>query len=171
MARIAGIIRLGIWGGVRWINPLGLSQHEWGIEYTRLRPFVYGHFFNINLPTHYGYSLGSTLPPNSDELRTSWKFRLRPDFTIDLFSIFRRHGTTPEGQDSVGGSIYEMVGGDVEIKEHYPFLDGKREDLREIGVQGCFRILERVELNAVCGIGEYNDKKYNRILLGLYWNY
>ena len=161
----------GYLGGVRWINPLGLSQHEWGIEYTRLRPFVYGHFFNINLPTHYGYSLGSTLPPNSDELRTSWKFFLRPDFTIDLFSIFRRHGTTFEGQDLVGGSIHEMAGGNLKIKEHYPFLDGKREDLQEIGVQGCFRVLERVELKALFGMGKYIDDRYQRFSFGLFWNY
>jgi len=161
----------GYLGGIRWINPLGLSQHEWQTEYTRLRPFVYGHFFNINLPTHYGYSLGSTLQPNSDELRTSWKFHLRPDFTIDLFSIFRRHGNTPEGQDFVGGSIYEIVGGDVEIKEHYPFLDGEREDLREIGLQGCFRALERVELKALWGIGKYSDDRYQRFSFGVLWNY
>ncbi len=163
--------RAGYLGGVRWIHRFGLSQHEWRIEYTRLRPFVYGHWFDINLPTHYGYSLGSTLEPNSDELTTSWKFHVRPDFTIDLFTIMRHHGSTPEGQDLVGGSIYETVGGNIKMKEHYPFLDGKREDLKEIGLQMSFSVLERVELNSVWGIGKYINKNYKRFSLGLLWNY
>ena len=163
--------KAGYLGGLRWIHPFGFSLQECQIEYTRLRPFVYTHWFEVNIPSHYGYAIGSTLPPNSDELRTSWKFHIRPDFTLDLFTIFRRHGTTFEGQDPVGGSIYETVGGKINIKEHYPFLDGKREDLREIGVQVCFRVLERMELQALWGIGKYSGNQYKRFSFGLLWNY
>jgi len=158
--------KTGYLGGERWIYPFGLLHHEWQLEYIRLRPFVYSHKFDINKFSHYGYSLGSSLPPNSDELRITWIFHVKPDFTIDLFTILQRHGSTPEDESPVGGSIYEE-----EIKAYYTFLDGKREDLREIGLQGCFRVLERVELKALLGMGKYINDRYQRFSFGLFWNY
>jgi len=163
--------RAGYLGGVRWVHPLGFPRHELLIEYIRLRPFVYGHWFDINIPTHFGYPLGTSLPPNSDELRTSWKIHIRPDFTLNFFTNFQRHGSTPQGQDPVGGSIHEIHDEKVNTNRKYPFLDGKREDLREIGLEGSFRLLERVELKAVWGMGKYINDNYKRFSFGLFWNY
>jgi len=162
----------GYLGGVRWIHPFGYWRHELRTEYVRLRPFVYGHWFDVNIYSHFEHPLGSVLPPNSDELRASWIFHIRPDITLDFFTILQRHGSTPKGKNPVGESIDEMVP-DSQAKDnfHYPFLDGDREDLRETGLEGCFRVLERMEIKAVLGTGKYIDKHYQRFSLGLFWNY
>jgi len=106
-----------------WMTDTGIDGLESGIEYTRLQPFVYSHFYPANRYTNWTSSLGSSLSPNSDRLR--WRVCYRPrrwlefDLTVDL----NRHG-------SVGGDPTETIRSGSEEKIY--FLDGDREDWSSI---------------------------------------
>jgi hypothetical protein len=88
-----------------------------GLEYTRLEPYVYSHFFPINTYSNWNSSLGSDLLPNSDRLELSIRYRPTFDITLNCSGALNRHGTQ-------GGEITESLPhtpiGDVR------FLDGTR---------------------------------------------
>jgi hypothetical protein len=72
------------------------------IDYTRLEPFVYSHFFPVNRFTHWTSSLGSDLQPNSDRLRGSMSFRLLRNLIISSTVSYRRQG-------SIGSTIEQPI--------------------------------------------------------------
>ncbi len=99
-----------------------------GMEYTRLEPYVYSHFFPINRYSNWNSSLGADLSPNSDRLEFTLRFKPTFDFTINLAGSFNRRGT-------VGGTVEESIprGDSRKVK----FLDGSRDSWRsaQLGVE------------------------------------
>ena len=154
--------------GGRWIPPSLSGKIDLRTEYTKLRPFIYTHWFPINVATHYGENLGSPLQPNSDE----WKVRLRyhpvPELTLGGYAWGRRHGATPEGADPVGGSVWETRKGN---QGNYPFLDGIREDSNEAGVEFRWNALEELVLFVEGGRGVDVGKSYTRVIGGFHFHY
>ncbi len=104
----------------------GFDGLELGTEYTRLEPYVYSHFYPINRYTTWTTSLGSDIPPNSDRIR--WTVRYRPIRQVELMVRIdqNRHGT-------VGGDPNQTVPrGQLNIAE---FLGGDRSDWTTIDVR------------------------------------
>ncbi len=91
------------------------SNLDLGIEYTRLEPFVYSHFFPINRYTHWNSALGADLLPNSDRIELTARYTPQFDVTINLSIANNRHG-------SVGGTIKESLPRGLVEKVH--FLEG-----------------------------------------------
>ncbi|MFH0882975.1 MAG: hypothetical protein V2A56_08310 [bacterium] len=154
--------------GGRWLPSSLDGKLDLRTEYTKLRPFIYTHWFPINVPTQYGENLGSPLQPNSDE----WRFRLRyhpaPEFTLGVYAWSQRHSVTPEGADPVGGSVWETRKGN---EGTYPFLAGVREDRNESGVEFRWQALEELLLFAEYGRGTNVGESYNRFITGFHFHY
>ncbi len=93
--------KIGLTAG-GWLYRTGFDGLELGLEYQRLEPYVYSHFFPINRYTTWTSSLGSDLLPNSDRIR--WQVRYRPVRSLELYyrMDINRHGRS-------GGDINETV--------------------------------------------------------------
>ncbi len=160
--------RTGYLAGGRWIGPLGFMRHQLRVEYVRLRPFVYTHWFEINVATHFGENTGSRLQPNSDEWNFSWQFFPVNELMLELFAMGRRHGETPPGAEPVGGSVYETRAGNAGI---YPFLAGQRQDRNEVGITVRWQALESLAIHLTGAAGKDSGEDSKRFLAGLYWHY
>ncbi len=120
-----------IWQGGVLTSSL-LEATELGVEYTRIEPFVYSHFFHNNTYTHDTYIIGDDLPPNSDQWvfsATHWHdHRLMFRITYQ----YRRHGDNLAAAD---GTLIKNNGADPAFTKDYlrdgdlaPFLEGPRNE-------------------------------------------
>jgi hypothetical protein len=115
------------WGaslGLSLVDPLGLRGVDLAGEYTRLEPYLYTHFFPINVYKNHHSPLGHWLQPNSDLLYFDGGWWVSPHLREELQLSFMRHGANPPG-GNVGGDIdLAHQDGDPDEKS---FLDGIRE--------------------------------------------
>ncbi len=110
--------KFGYQAGIMYVDPFGLSDLTAILEYTRLDPFVYSHRTNESTYANWGISLGSALPPNSDEIALELNYYLTNRITLNFLYKHQRSG---EGfLDANGnltfndaGVITRNFGGDV----------------------------------------------------------
>ncbi len=123
----------GWWGNkFAWqagaMTSLFLPNTDGAIEYIRVEPYTFSHFYPENNYTHKGAIIGSEILPNSD----AWLFRLRHwigSRTIVTLSLqMDRHGANVTAPD---GTLIRNVGGDPAFglaygrdSETVRFLDG-----------------------------------------------
>ncbi len=96
----------------------GLDGLTSGIEYARLDPYVYTHFYPVNRYSNWTSSLGSDLAANSDRLRC--RLRYRPRRNVELRVEIDRHR-----RGTVGADPYDSV--ERNHKGSVRFLDGNPE--------------------------------------------
>lgn len=147
---------------------IGIPRSDIRAEYTRIRPFVFTHWYLINIPTNWGEPLSTLLPPNSDEWHLSWRYIIHNRLTVELFASARRHGATPEGAQPVGGDIRETRDGNEGI---YPFLDGRRQDSRELGGEIRWQALERFYFSLYAAQGTDAGQEYHKYALRGAYNF
>jgi len=94
------------------------------VEYTRVEPYLYTHFFPINVYKNYHSPLGHWLHPNSDLIYLKGGWWISPYLRDEIQLSYMRHGAKPPG-GNVGGDIdlSHRTGDPTEKK----FLDGIRE--------------------------------------------
>lgn len=107
------------WLAGLWVARMGVQGMEVGVEYLRLEPFVYSHFFPINRYSTWTSSLGASLPPNSDRLEGTLLFRRSRVLTFTAQVGYNRHGR-------IGGEVEETQAPGGAGKVH--FLDGDPQD-------------------------------------------
>jgi len=90
-----------------------------GVEYVRLEPFVYSHFFPINRFTNWNSALGADILPNSDRIELALSYRPTFDLTLNMAVANNRHGTA-------GGLVEESL--PRALSQNIGFLDGQRSD-------------------------------------------
>jgi len=111
--------------GVHLAGVRGFASHfDGGIEYSKIRPFVYSHVFAVNAYTHWTSPLGYTLEPNSEFITAELRGTFYP-LQVRLCASRQNHG-------SVGGSIYEPLK-DAVKDDLYPFLAGDVVHATRIG--------------------------------------
>lgn len=98
---------------------LGLKGLEMEVEYLRLEPYVYSHFFPINAFSHWRTQLGADLPPHSDRLKLKLTFRPRREITFMVGGGLVRHGL-------LGGS-WEKGISPQERGQKVRFLQGSKQ--------------------------------------------
>ncbi len=76
--------------GLLWSKAFSLDNLSLKVEYTRLDPFVYSHRTNKSTYTNWGISLGSQLPPNSDEIALETDLWLSSRININCNYTFQR---------------------------------------------------------------------------------
>ena len=99
-------------------EPFGINDLTATLEYTLLDPFVYSHRSNSSNYTNWGISLGTALPPNSDEIALELNYYLTNRVTINFLYKHQRSG---EGFLDANGNltfddevpIIRNYGGDV----------------------------------------------------------
>ena len=78
--------KVGWTGGIE-AGDCGVDGLGARLDYTRLEPYVYSHFYPVNRFSHWTTCLGSDLKPNSDRLRGSFSMRPYREIEIDLSLI------------------------------------------------------------------------------------
>lgn len=142
---IFGNIGTGAWGNkTAWraalrSTGLGLETVDALLEYTRVEPYTYSHFRNLNAYRHDGAALAASgLSPNSDLLRVGAAWYPRPWLAVRADVERLRHGANPI--DSVTGDVVRNVGGDIGrgfdslSATTVTFLDGAMEREMRIAV-------------------------------------
>lgn len=132
--------------GAIYSSPLST---DFGLEYTRVEPYMFTHFNNVNNRTNDGKLIGTYLYPNSDELALLVKGFFPPRYPLNLRISYRRHGDNVK--DSTG-QVIRNVGGDYKLNhsptdsERVKFLDGTRNDLFSVSVSGGIEIIRNFNL-------------------------
>lgn len=116
--------------GVFWVNPLCLEDTDVRLEYTRIEPFVYAHKWDLINYSHFEQSLGSFLPPNSDNYFLEIQHRPSRRLNVGVHYELTRHG---EGDIAVSG---EELGYGQPGKVKKEFLMGVKEIKHAVGVNG-----------------------------------
>ncbi len=110
--------KFGYQAGMIYSEPFGINDLTATLEYTLLDPFVYSHRSNSSNYTNWGISLGTALPPNSDEIALELNYYLTNRVTINFLYKHQRSG---EGFLDANGNltfddevpIIRNYGGDV----------------------------------------------------------
>ncbi len=137
--------------GYYWVNPLGLNNLDFRLEYARIEPYVYTHHDSINVYQHYNQHIGHWLEPNSDQWYTDLNFLVNRDLQIRLLAERLRHGS---GNIS---SPHLMAEGTKKS-----FLQGIVEQRSRFGISITDQILRDVFLMLQYNYIDINNE-YNRV--------
>ena len=112
-------------GGVKLAGPGRMDDFDLNLEYSRLDPFVYTHFYEINVYKNWNSSLGYFLPPNSDRWYLGLEWRPLYTLSAEISAEFIRHGDN---------TAEINAGGDLDFPPEYDqrtaqFLAGERNDV------------------------------------------
>lgn len=122
---------------------------DFGLEYTRVEPYMFTHFNNINNRTNDGRLIGTYVLPNSDELTFQVQSFILPRYPLTLRISYLRHGDNVT--DSTG-KVIRNVGGDFNVNHsatddyRVKFLDGIRNDLFTVALSGGFEVIRNFNL-------------------------
>lgn len=112
--------------GAYWVEPFHFENTDFRVEYTRIEPYVYSHKWGLTNYSHFGSSLGSSIPPNSDDYFFEVRYRPLRKLFFGLSYELLRHG---EGSIDVfgydEGFVDEGIG--VAGKTKKKFLQGINE--------------------------------------------
>ena len=148
---------------------------ESGVEYAKLRPYVYSHFYPINSYKHWNAPLGLQMQPNSDRFSTWFTWMPYHSLRFGFEGFYLRHGAN-RLED---GKVKINVGGDYDhgwfkdsVKEA-PFLDGDRQDRSQAQLWLEWETIEGLILSCMAGIArDYDEEKTGAILaMGITWNH
>lgn len=137
--------------GWQWTNPLGLSDSDLQLEYTRIEPYVYTHKEEINTYKNYDQSIGHWLGPDADNLFLKASYWLNRDLKVAFITERLRHG---EGNIDLPHD--ESMG----IRKK--FLSGVVESTWNLGFEVRFQIFRDGFLS--CSYYHLNIKNVNHIL-------
>ncbi|MDP8237465.1 MAG: capsule assembly Wzi family protein [Candidatus Hatepunaea meridiana] len=112
--------KFGYLFGAKLLNT-GVNGLSTGIEYTRLDPYVYTHFFPVNRYTTWTSSLGSNIGANSDRLRLWAAYRPVRQLRFDVQIDHNRKG-------DVGADPTDSVKRNRDLGEKVYFLDDNSEN-------------------------------------------
>lgn len=122
-----------------------LRRFDGGIEYTKIRPFVYSHIFAVNTYSHWMSPIGYTREPNSEFFTADVQGTFYP-VQIGLNFSRQNHGENTAEQN-VGGSIYAPLF-DNNKNNLFPFLDGHVVHTTRMGVSAEWEALPSLRLRA-----------------------
>lgn len=105
-----------------------IPNGELGIEYTRIEPYTFSHFFSGNEYTHKGYIIGSELQPNSDQWHIRYQHWIDARMQFSFLYRTSRHGNNEYNSQ---GKLLVNHGGDALVgfkgerdRDHILFLEG-----------------------------------------------
>lgn len=148
---------------------------ETGMEYAKLRPYTYSHFYQVNSYKHWNAPLGLQMQPNSDRTTLWADLRVNSSMRFGAEFHYLRHGANLVD----GDSLITNVGGDYDIgwiqysDPNAPFLAGELREERQIDVWMDMELLERLYLHAMAGAARHSySSTYEMIFsTGISWNY
>lgn len=146
--------------GLLWNKAFTLDNLTFKVEYTRLDPFVYSHRTNKSTYTNWGISLGSQLPPNSDEIALESDLWLSSRININCKYTFQRSGFGIIFDEN--GKLLYNFGGDINygfgdyniIKNR--FLNGNRINKSFFTINLNTQLIRQFYLNVMYRYSNYN---------------
>ena len=122
-------------GGCFLTNPGELKDLDLTLEYARLDPFLYTHFFPINTYKNWNSGLGHFMPPNSQGLWIKTQWHPHYCWTAEASFSITQHGAYSEELNS-GGDI-DIPPDEGPIQTYLPFLSGDKMEIRiyELGIR------------------------------------
>ncbi len=119
-------------GGAYWVRPFGMLDMDFRLEYTRIEPYVYSHKFPLIRYSHFNSSLGSSIPPNSEDY--FFEIRYNP---LRKISIVLNYELLRHGEGSIDRYAYEdgFVDAGNPGKKNKKFLQGVNETKNIISTQ------------------------------------
>ncbi len=152
-----------ILGGIFLVDPFGIPDSDFRMEYVRVEPYVYTHRIPINVYRNHGYVLGHWIGPNSDGLFSEFNYRFSRGLLATLSFRRLRHGRNIYEN----GEMITNVGGDIGFPIEYKssgrkkFLDGILEKESTFGFKLSYRTFQDLFL-----IGEFNYTRTKDQTLG-----
>lgn len=155
--------------GIDAIEPLGLRGSLLQLQLTRLRPYVYSHWFLVSVHTHKRAALGSSIPPNSEAITLRFEKRFGAVWKVSMLGQRLQHGDSPQNGDAVGGSVFELVPGASRDKI-YPLLSGVKTTAwrGEAGVE--WEPVENLALHCRVGLTRVESETLALFLAGFAYN-
>jgi hypothetical protein len=137
--------KFGYQAGLFFVDPLKLRGTDILIEYTRIKPYVYGHSVaDYNKYKHYDTVHGHYIGSNSDD----WflRFRYSPHRRIRLQADYEhyRHGKNIINQDINAGGDPDLPFRFGQDSENAPFLAGDRIYRQVIGGDIQYELLRQL---------------------------
>ncbi|MCH8875091.1 hypothetical protein IH824_20405 [candidate division KSB1 bacterium] len=159
------------WGvliGGYWVDPFGLSNTDFRLEYVRIQPFVYWHTKGeINFYTNYSNFMGHWLGPDSDDFYVEIKKRVHKNFRFGLSFERRRRGQNDLSQlERPPDQKFNFLGGVVEKNSFYG-ATFEWQLLRDIFLNATYQFIQTDNLRRVAG----QDQNNHRLLVNLSLNY
>jgi hypothetical protein len=141
---------------------MGFDGVKAGVEYTRLDPYLYTHFFPINRYSTWTSSLGSNIGSNSDRLRGWLSYRPMRNLEFLIKTDYNRSG-------SVGSDPNTSVSR-VNPGSAY-FLEGSTDEWIATEASVYYEVLTGVYINAGWVNGDKRTAIPNRFYLGTGYRY
>lgn len=154
--------------GWHWMEPFGIHNLDYQIEYTRIEPYVYTHNDSINIYEEYSRPIGHWLGPNSDDLHMKAGYLVNRNCEGGITIGRTRHGE---------GNLYTPPNAAVTKRKH--FLSGTVETQWHYGISMQYQIVKDCFLKmdyTYYQISNYMrqkdfDKTMNQITIDLILNY
>jgi len=151
--------------GACWVEPLGLNNLDFRVEYARIEPFVYTHKDPINTYQNYDQSIGHWLGPNADDWFLETNYRPNRDLTLTLsFERVRKGaGDITRAWRPEYGREKHFLAGTVEKRYIYGFKI-RDQIFRDVFVMLKAYAIQRKNFQRVAGENRL-DKQVNFVLL------
>ncbi|MBL7996578.1 hypothetical protein JNM05_14520, partial [bacterium] len=121
-----------VMAGVYWVEPFQVEDTDFRFEYSRIEPYVYAHKYSLINYAHFRSSLGSSLPPNSDDYFFEIRYRPLRKLFFGLNYELLRHG---KGNIEVFGYADGFVDAGTPGKQKKKFLQGINETSNIVSAQ------------------------------------
>jgi hypothetical protein len=143
------------------------SNFDLKVEYTKIRPFVYTHFFPTNTYSHWTSPLGYTREPNSEFMTAELRGTFYP-VQITLHVSRQNHGANTVDRNFGGDISAPNYAGNEQL---FPFLAGHFERIIRVGVRANWEVLPNLFLFAErMKIEESNRSDRSETRGGFTWN-
>ncbi|MBN1352909.1 hypothetical protein JXJ21_26200 [candidate division KSB1 bacterium] len=109
--------------GGAWVDPFGLENSEFRLEYARLEPWVYTHKDTINIYENYNQSIGHWLGPDADDWFAEINYRPIRDlkFTFSFERVRNSPATITESYNRLLGERKHFLSGIIEHQRTFGF--------------------------------------------------
>jgi hypothetical protein len=149
------------WWGNKWaiilgtwiIEPIGLKDSDFRIEYTRIEPYVYTHRDSINTYQHYNRIIGHWLGPDADNFFMELNYRFSLNFSVAINFERTRYGAKNDLKFNLPASGEEFS---------KKFLSGIVESNLNYGAKLSYQFMRDVFLKAEYKINFVKNYKHTK---------
>jgi len=115
--------KFGFMLGSLWVDPFGLKNVDFRVEYTRVEPYVYTHYDSINTYVNYDKIIGYWAGPNSDDWFIEANYHATKDirFRLNWERIRKGRGDVHRYHTTADGNRKYFLDGIVERKQLFGF--------------------------------------------------
>ncbi|MDR0304232.1 MAG: hypothetical protein LBH98_05610 [Chitinispirillales bacterium] len=141
--------------GTQWFPEIAGKNAVFGLEYCRVEPWVYTHFYGVaNNYEHYGKNIGAELGPNSAQIRGLAQYYFSQKHGLQVEAIYNRFNRNVRGGNIGDVFVYQNFVDscpqfDLTVdSEEKKFLGKDYQKSYEFSLSYLFRQFSRFEMKA-----------------------